>query len=365
MTTHPLVSIIINNYNYGRFLGDAIESALRQTYRFVEVIVVDDGSTDHSQQVIQQYAGVVTALFQQNQGQAAAFNAGFAASHGNLVIFLDADDMLLPEIGQQIVNTYVANPLIAKIQYRMEVIDATGARIGKIKPDSRLPLQSGDLRYHALMFPFDMTWMATSANAFSAAVLRRIFPLPEKAYGHVGADWYLAHVTPLFGFVQSLNHVGALYRVHGMNQYEPTTSGLDLAHIRQTLLYAQITTSYIIAFAQQSGVPKSFIPREILSVSAVANRMVSFKLDRSHHPFHGDTSLLIMVQGVQAAFRRFDVTLTMRFLFCVWFIAIGVAHGQMAVLLARLFLIPETRRSANRILTRFHRTNVTTRHNSA
>ena len=60
MTTHPLVSIIINNYNYGRFLGDAIESALRQTYRFVEVIVVDDGSTDHSQQVIQQYAGVVT-----------------------------------------------------------------------------------------------------------------------------------------------------------------------------------------------------------------------------------------------------------------------------------------------------------------
>ena len=78
----PLASIIVNNYNYGRFLPDAIESALAQSYPRVEVIVVDDGSTDHSRAVIARYGARIHAVLKPNGGQASAFNAAFAHSYG-------------------------------------------------------------------------------------------------------------------------------------------------------------------------------------------------------------------------------------------------------------------------------------------
>jgi glycosyltransferase involved in cell wall biosynthesis len=91
-----LASVIIASYNYGRFLGDAIESALAQTYAPVEVIVVDDGSTDESRNVIARVGDRVQSILKANGGQASAWNAGFAASAGDVVLFLDADDLYRP-----------------------------------------------------------------------------------------------------------------------------------------------------------------------------------------------------------------------------------------------------------------------------
>ena len=79
----PLVSIVINNYNYGRFVGSAIESALEQSYSNTEVIVVDDGSTDTSREVIASFGDRIGAVLKANGGQASAYNAGFAASKGD------------------------------------------------------------------------------------------------------------------------------------------------------------------------------------------------------------------------------------------------------------------------------------------
>ena len=89
--TRPALSVIINNFNYGDFVGAAIDSALDQGDG-VEVIVVDDGSTDAFTSVIARYGTAITAVLQENAGQAAAFNAGFTASSGDVVVFLDADD---------------------------------------------------------------------------------------------------------------------------------------------------------------------------------------------------------------------------------------------------------------------------------
>src|SRR6266700_1460758 len=96
MSPQPLASIIIDNYNYGRFLEQAIESALNQNYLRTEVIVVDDGSTDNSREVIARYGNRILPLVKDNGGQASAFNAGFRRSHGEVVLFLDADDALFP-----------------------------------------------------------------------------------------------------------------------------------------------------------------------------------------------------------------------------------------------------------------------------
>ena len=103
----PFVSVVINNYNYERFVGDAISSALNQTYAPMEVIVVDDGSSDGSRSVIEGFAREIVIVSKSNGGQASAFNAGFAKSSGEIICLLDADDVLLPNKVEKIVDAYV------------------------------------------------------------------------------------------------------------------------------------------------------------------------------------------------------------------------------------------------------------------
>lgn len=92
----PVVSVVIPCYNQGHFLPKAIESALEQNYEAVEVVVVDDGSTDHTRHVASIYP-LVKYVYQANQGLSAARNTGIAQSSGDFILFLDADDWLLPD----------------------------------------------------------------------------------------------------------------------------------------------------------------------------------------------------------------------------------------------------------------------------
>ena len=126
------VDIVVNNYNYGQFVGHAVESALAQAYPNVNVIVVDDGSTDDSREILQAYEGKIEVVLKENGGQASAFNAGFARSAGDVVIFLDADDVLRPEAAALVASTFAADPRVVKVQYRMEVIDEGGCPSGVI-----------------------------------------------------------------------------------------------------------------------------------------------------------------------------------------------------------------------------------------
>ena len=87
-----LVSVIIPNFNYGRFLKSTIDSALDQTYNNLEVIVVDNGSTDNSRFILESYGEKIRTIFQNNQGQAAARNNGLAIARGDFIALLDADD---------------------------------------------------------------------------------------------------------------------------------------------------------------------------------------------------------------------------------------------------------------------------------
>ncbi|MCB0189790.1 MAG: glycosyltransferase family 2 protein, partial [Caldilineaceae bacterium] len=282
-----IISIIINNYNYAHYLAQAIESALAQSYDAVEVIVVDDGSTDDSRSIIRSYGARVTSIFKANGGQASALNAGFASSRGDVVIFLDADDLLLPETAAHVQAAFCAQPDLAKVQYPMAVINEKGVHTGQVKPSAHLLLHSGDLRRQVLTFPFDIPWMATSGNAFSARVLRQIFPIPEGVYGKAGADWYLAHLTPLFGPVLFLDEVGACYRIHQANHYEQAESTLNLAHMRQTIVYAHHTLIYLKEFAKKLDLMSAYNPREALSVSDLANRLVLLRTAPADYPIRG------------------------------------------------------------------------------
>jgi glycosyltransferase involved in cell wall biosynthesis len=105
----PLVSIIVPTYNYSRFLPDAVESALGQTYSNIEVIVVDDGSTDETASLVEtQFSGRVRYLFQSNQGLSSARNTGIREARGPFLTFLDADDQLCPSMVEESVAAMLA-----------------------------------------------------------------------------------------------------------------------------------------------------------------------------------------------------------------------------------------------------------------
>lgn len=92
----PLVSIIIPCFNHGQYLSEAIDSCLRQTYSKIEIIIVDDGSTDNTRDVSKNYANVIY-LYQKNKGLSAARNTGIKNSMGDFLVFLDADDLLFED----------------------------------------------------------------------------------------------------------------------------------------------------------------------------------------------------------------------------------------------------------------------------
>jgi len=111
MAKNPLVSIIIPAYNAENYIRRAIESALNQTYKNIEIFVVDDGSTDSTAQIIKSYKDPhIIYLYQKNQGQGRARNYAIEKSHGEYIAFLDADDIYLPEKIEQEVQFLTNNP---------------------------------------------------------------------------------------------------------------------------------------------------------------------------------------------------------------------------------------------------------------
>ena len=124
------VSIIINNFNYAEYIASCIESAVDQTYRNIEVIVCDDGSTDNSRAIIESYGSSVIAIFKPNGGQGSAFNAGYKKSSGDLVIFLDADDILWPSCVAEVVRHWRSD--LMKLHFNLAMIDASGNSIGRL-----------------------------------------------------------------------------------------------------------------------------------------------------------------------------------------------------------------------------------------
>jgi glycosyltransferase involved in cell wall biosynthesis len=94
--SNDLVTALIPTYNYGRFVTQAVESALAQTYRHIEIIVVDDGSSDDTRERLAPYSERIRYIYQDNQSVAAARNTGIQAARGNLIAFLDADDLWHP-----------------------------------------------------------------------------------------------------------------------------------------------------------------------------------------------------------------------------------------------------------------------------
>jgi glycosyltransferase involved in cell wall biosynthesis len=123
------VSVVIPTYNYARFLGRAIESVMAQTVAPIEIIVVDDGSTDETPEVLARYANHVTALRRMNSGVASARNAGISVANGDLVAFLDSDDVWRPTKLERQLELQARYPECGAVGCGVEVVDAAGSTL--------------------------------------------------------------------------------------------------------------------------------------------------------------------------------------------------------------------------------------------
>ena len=135
------LSVVITNHNYEQYVGMAIKSALDLRWDDTEVIVVDDGSTDGSRAVIEGFGDRLRVLLTENASQRVAANRGYAMSTGDVVVFLDSDDVLPPELPTRLAEAW--SPSVSKVQFQMQRIDGSGNSIGDPFPDSvrypRLP----------------------------------------------------------------------------------------------------------------------------------------------------------------------------------------------------------------------------------
>ncbi len=223
LPAEPLVSILISNYNYGRYIGESIQSALDQTYPNIELIVCDDGSTDDSLSVIEEYLGKdprVQLIRKENGGQASGFNAAFAASRGEIIALLDSDDRFLPHKIERIVADFQAHPEAGFGVHRVIRMTADLRRQGVWPMTAPLPFgwYGTRLLKDGGILPF---MPPTSGLSLHRDVAERIFPLPLQVPLVSCPDQLITRLAPLITNVTREDEALSEYRLHGENNYGP------------------------------------------------------------------------------------------------------------------------------------------------
>lgn len=206
------ISVLINNYNYAGYLPACIDSAVSQDYRNLEVVVVDDGSTDGSRGIIAGYGDRIVAVLKDNGGQASSFNAGFAASTGDIVCLLDADDAFLPGKLTAIAQIYRENAIdwcFDKVTTDEKAAPPADVKLTMVK------------RVDVLARPgFPSLPVPTSGLTFSRALITRARILPMAVASDVVlSDNYLKFAAACHGDGAIVETPLTFQRIHATNRY--------------------------------------------------------------------------------------------------------------------------------------------------
>jgi glycosyltransferase involved in cell wall biosynthesis len=218
MTT-PLVTVVIDTFNYGHYVEEAVESVLAQdcSRELYEILVVDDGSTDDTAERLKKYGDSIRYLPKANGGQASAFNFGFAAARGEIIALLDADDLWLPDKLRRVCETFEKNPEAGMVYHRTHLWRG-GANL---ENDSYFVDVSGrvtDSRASLLRYPM----VGTSCLAFRRCALNKLLPVPETLRSQ--ADAYVTALIIFVAPVVALSEFLAKYRLHGANLFQTNTA---------------------------------------------------------------------------------------------------------------------------------------------
>jgi glycosyltransferase involved in cell wall biosynthesis len=216
----PLVSVLIDTYNHERFIEQAIASVLEQDMPMgdVEIIVVDDGSTDRTPEIVRRFEPRVRLLRKANGGQASAFNAGIAECHGEIIAFLDGDDWWAPGKLRRVAEEMRRDPEIGIVGNGItEVFDNGDEQSEVLHATPRFRLDSLE---GARIFRRRKSQLGTSRMTVRAEILRRILPVPEPIV--IEADEYIFTLAAALSDVSILGEALTFYRIHVGNLYQMT-----------------------------------------------------------------------------------------------------------------------------------------------
>ena len=205
----PQVSVIVPTYNQAPFVAATVESALAQTYPNVEIIVVNDGSTDDTQSVLAAYSGRIHYVYQENKGLSGARNTGFLASHGDYLLFLDSDDLIHPDKLALHMSLMETEPDFGLSYSAWQQIDESGAQIlGEVRPN-----RQGQLLKELLLRRF---FFFASATVIRRACLEEAGLFDESLRWGEDADMWLrlARAGYAFGY---LDQPLLQYRIHAQS----------------------------------------------------------------------------------------------------------------------------------------------------
>ena len=254
MSQLPGVSIIVVNYNYGRFLAAAIDSALGQKHPFFEVIVVDDCSMDNSLAVIAQYGSRVRSVLQEtNNGQIVAMNKAWPLARYPILIFLDADDMLFPSAAATVAGVWAEKTV--KAQFPLETVDETGRPLGHVAPRYPQKLETATIRT-ALLCAGQSPSSPGSGNAYARSLLQSL--MFDGGFDHTNLrqlhmDGILECNAPFYGEVVTIHQPLAYRRIHRYNLY--AMNRLDSEHFSRMLRTYSVNLEYMTKRFGQWGVP--------------------------------------------------------------------------------------------------------------
>lgn len=210
----PLISILIANYNYGKYIGEAIESVLSQTYQNFEIIICDDGSTDDSLAVIHKYSASnprFRVICQPNMGHASALNTAFNVSRGDIIATLDADDMWVPDRLESVVNLFRERPECGLTVHPLTVIDSHNRVLRERYP------RTSDEGWLAprMLSGYSPVLPPSSGLSLHRKVAEVVFPLPQefRSWADLVIAERAAFITPVCATAESKGY----YRQHSSN----------------------------------------------------------------------------------------------------------------------------------------------------
>lgn len=341
-----LFSIIVNNYNYGAYIGDAIDSALAQTYSPLEVIVVDDGSTDNSRAVIAAYGNTIQAIFKENEGQNSACNRGWQEAKGDIILFLDSDDVLLPDAAEKCV-TALRGTDMAKVQFLLKRVDAELKPLGGVMPT--YGLKGNNIRHDIAQWGHYKT-SPTSGNAYSKYFLDKVMPLPDFLDNNtyiVPQDTYFAQLAGMMDKVISIHEVLGLYRVHGDNKSDMGQVS-TIAKLRYLFMRDYLREQYQIPWGEKLGF--SCKPdRSRFCPNVCKQRFLAYRLRPQGHPVPGDNYWYLLSAGLWGAVRFPYVTRLKQLFIICGFIAIAVMPRFTLKKMIGIISKPEERKGIFRL----------------
>lgn len=215
-----LVSILVNNYNYADYLEKCIESVLHQTYEDIEVIVYDDGSTDHSLDVLSKFSNI-KVIANENYGKNPSINQinavyqAFLHCKGEYIFLLDSDDWFREDKVEKVVEAFLENPQVEAIQHYLVEVDKSGQSLGSVVPVIKevRNYRSYILETESLFHLFS----TTSALAFKRSFLERVMPLQEDNIAYLPIDTRLMVLASMTTHIFTIFEPLSFYRKHGTN----------------------------------------------------------------------------------------------------------------------------------------------------